>query len=164
MIDSLLEAISNSPMAIYMAEDPFAFPTVETFHVISLVIVFGSILLVDLRLMGLASRDYSISGLSRTILPITWVAFLVALITGGLLFASNPYGYFGNTAFRIKLALLLLAGLNMLLFHFVTQRRGNLDAPGPVPGGARLAGLLSAILWIGIIACGRWIGFTMSPF
>jgi hypothetical protein len=164
MIDSLLETISNSPMAIYMAEDPFAFPTVETFHVISLVIVFGSILLVDLRLMGLASRDYSISGLSRTILPITWVAFLVAAITGGLLFASNAYGYFGNTAFRIKLVLLVLAGLNMLVFHFVTQRRGNLDGPGLVPGGARLAGLLSAMLWIGIIACGRWIGFTMSPF
>lgn len=164
MIDSLLDAISQSAIATYMAEDPFAFPWVETFHVISLVIVFGSILLVDLRLMGLASRDYSVSGLSRTILPVTWVAFVGAVITGSLLFASNPYGYFDNTAFRAKVILLLLAGVNMAVFHLFTQRRGHLDGPGLIPGGARVAGFVSATLWIGIIACGRWIGFTMSPF
>jgi len=164
MMDSLLEAISTTGIAAYMAEDPFAFPTVETFHVISLVIVFGSILVVDLRLMGLASRDYSISSLSRTILPVTWIAFIGAAITGALLFTSNPFGYWGNTAFKAKLVLLVLAGVNMMVFHFITQRRGNLDGPGLVPGGARLAGFISAIVWIGIIACGRWIGFTMSPF
>lgn len=149
MIDSLLEAISMSPVATYMAEDPFAFPWVETFHVISLVLVFGSILLVDLRLMGLASRDYTISGLSRTILPVTWVAFLGAVITGSLLFASNPYGYFDNTAFRAKVILLLLAGVNMAMgrsigccvakhWHISECRRALpgywRSASGPIPG------------------------------
>ena len=164
MIDSLLETLSQSAIATYIAEDPVAFPWIETGHVITLVIVFGSILLVDLRLMGLASRDYSVNGLTRTILPITWIAFIGAVITGGLLFLSNPYGYFGNTMFRVKLCLLLLAGVNMAVFHLFTQRRGSLDNPGPVPGGARLAGAVSGLLWVGITACGRWIGFTMSPF
>jgi hypothetical protein len=164
MIDSLLDTLSRSAIATYIAEDPVAFPWIETGHVITLVIVFGSILLVDLRLIGLASRDYSVSGLTRTILPITWIAFIGAVITGSLLFMSNPYGYFGNTMFRVKMLLLLAAGVNMAIFHLVTQRGGKLDRPGPLPGGARLAGFISALLWIGIIACGRWIGFTMSPF
>ena len=163
-IDSFLEAIASSAIGSYIAEDPVAFPWIETAHVICLVIVFGSILLVDLRLMGLASRDYKVGALGRTILPVTWIAFMGAVITGALLFSSNPFGYFGNTFFRIKILLLLLAGVNMAVFHMVTQRRFNLDGPGPLPGGAKLAGFVSALLWIGIIACGRWIGFTMSPF
>lgn len=164
MIDSLLDTLSQSAIATYIAEDPVAFPWIETGHVITLVIVFGSILLVDLRLMGLASRDYSVAGLTRTILPITWIAFIGAVITGSLLFLSNPYGYFDNTMFRVKLCLLLLAGVNMAVFHLFTQRRMTLDEAGLVPTGARLAGFVSVALWIGIIACGRWIGFTMSPF
>lgn len=164
MIESVLEALGNSAIGTYVAEDPVAFPWIETGHVVSLVLVFGSILLVDLRLMGLASRDYPVNALTRTILPITWVAFILAAVTGGLMFASNPYGYWGNTAFRAKLVLLVLAGVNMAVFHLVTQRGGRLDRPGPLPGGARLAGLLSVLLWIGIVACGRWIGFTMAPF
>lgn len=163
-IDSFLEAIASSAIGSYIAEDPVAFPWIETGHVIFLVIVFGSILLVDMRLMGLASRDYKVNALGRTILPVTWIAFIGALITGALLFSSNPYGYFGNSFFRIKLLLLVLAGVNMAVFHFFTQRRTNLDRPGPLPGSAKLAGFISAVLWIGIIACGRWIGFTMSPF
>jgi hypothetical protein len=164
MIDSFLEAISNSAIGIYIAEDPMAFPWIEVAHVLSLVTVFGSILLVDLRLMGLASRDYPVNALTRTILPITWVAFVGAVVTGALLFSSNPYGYWGNTAFKAKMVLLLLAGLNMIVFHFVTQRGGRMDNLGTPPVGARVAGFLSVTIWLAIIACGRWIGFTMSPF
>ncbi|MBB5984987.1 DUF6644 family protein [Sphingobium lignivorans] len=164
MIETLLEAIGNSAIGTYVAEDPLAFPWIETAHVISLAILFGSILVVDLRLMGLASRDYPIRSLGRSILPITWIAFIGAVVTGGLLFASNPYGYFGNTAFRAKMILLVLAGVNMAVFHLVVQRGSRLDRRGPPPGSARLAGLLSMAIWIAVIACGRWIGFTMSPF
>ncbi len=165
MIETILEAISQSAVASFMAEDPVAFPWVEVAHVLSIVTVFGSILLIDLRLMGLSSRDYPLIALSRTILPVTWVAFVLAVITGGLMFASNPYGYYGNTAFRAKMILLILAGINMLVFHLVTMRGGRVnDGPGPLPGGARLAGFLSAAIWLGVIACGRWIGFTIAPF
>lgn len=165
MIESLLEALGQSPIGLFMAENPVAFPWIEVAHVLSIVTVFGSILMVDLRLLGLASRDYPLGKLSRTILPVTWIAFLLAVITGGLLFCSNPYGYYGNMAFRAKMLLLLLAGLNMLVFHLVTMRGGRVnDGPGPLPGGARLAGFLSVAIWLGVIACGRWIGFTMAPF
>jgi len=165
MIESLLEWVSQSSIGTFMAENAFAFPWVEVGHVLSIVIVFGSILMVDLRLMGLASRDYPVLSLSRTILPVTWVAFVLAVITGALMFASNPHGYYGNTAFRAKMILLLLAGLNMAIFHVVTMRGGRVnDGPGPLPGAARLAGFLSVAIWLAVIACGRWIGFTIAPF
>lgn len=165
MIDTLLDAISQSAIGTFVAENAVAFPWIEVAHVLSIVVVFGSILLVDLRLMGVAGRDYPPLSLSRTILPITWTAFIMAVITGGLMFASNPYGYYDNTAFRAKMLLLVLAGLNMLMFHLVTMRGGRVnDGPAPLPGGARLAGLLSMAIWLAVIACGRWIGFTMAPF
>lgn len=165
MIDTLLNAIGDSAIGTSIAESATAFPWIEVAHVLGIVLVFGSILLVDLRLIGLAGRDYPPLAFSRTILPVTWVAFLVAVITGGLMFASNPHGYFDNLFFRVKMLLLVLAGLNMFVFHLITMRGGRVnDGPGPMPGGARIAGLLSVTLWLAIIACGRWIGFTMSPF
>jgi len=165
MIETLLDAVGESAVGTFIAENAVAFPWIEVAHVLSIVVVFGSILLVDLRLMGVAGRDYPPLALSRTILPITWVAFISAAITGALLFSSNPFGYFDNTAFRAKILLLVLAGANMLVFHLITMRGGRVnDGPGPLPMGARVAGLLSVSLWLGVIACGRWIGFTMAPF
>ncbi|HWJ68474.1 MAG TPA: DUF6644 family protein [Sphingobium sp.] len=165
MIDTLLDAIGDSAVGMFVAENATAFPWIEVIHVLGIVVVFGSILLVDLRLMGLAARDYPALTFSRTILPVTWTAFIVAVVTGALMFASNPHGYFGNTMFRVKMLLLLAAGLNMLVFHLITMRGGRMtDGPGPLPGGARMAGLFSLTLWLAIIACGRWIGFTMAPF
>lgn len=165
MIDSILEALSNSRLGIAIAEDPVLFPWIEVGHVLAITLVFGSILLVDLRLVGLAARDYPILKLSRTIVPVTWVAFIVAVITGGLMFVSNPYTYFGNSYFRVKILLMLGAGLNMAIFHFWTMRgiRQWDDSPR-IPLAARAAGLISILLWVGVIACGRWIGFTMAPF
>lgn len=163
MIESLLETIGNSAIGLHIAEDAVAFPWIEVGHVLSLTVVFGSIMLVDLRLLGIAWRDYPVGLLNRTILPITWLAFIGAAITGALLFTSNPLGYYGNLAFRAKAVLLLLAGLNMVAFH-LAMRGGRLDRPGPLPARARFAASLSILIWIGVIACGRWIGFTMDPF
>ncbi len=72
------------------------FPWIEVVHVLAITIVFGSILLVDLRLAGLAARDYPISKLSKAVVPVTWIAFIIAAITGSLLFLSNPITYYGN--------------------------------------------------------------------
>ena len=168
MIDALLDTIGNSMIGTLVAESATAFPWIEVGHVLDIVVVFGSILLVDLRLIGLAARDPPLS-FSRTIPPITWGAFIVAVITGGLMFTSNPHGYFDgyfdSTMFRVKILLLVLAGLNMFVFHLFTMRGGRVsNGPGPLPGGAQIAGLFSMTLWLVIIACGRWIGFTMAPF
>jgi len=81
------------------------------------------------------------------------------------MFSSQPATYFGNFAFRMKMLLLLAAGLNMAVFHLLTMRGISLwDRDAPVPLAAKAAGLTSMLIWVLIVAFGRWIGFTMSPF
>src|SRR6478736_1443878 len=116
MMESLFDWIGNSSVGVYMAENATAFPLVEGLHVLSISIVIGVIAVVDLRLVGLASKSYRVTRLSGTLLPLTWVAFVAAVITGLLLFASKPQGYFDNIFFRIKMITLVLAGINMLVF------------------------------------------------
>jgi hypothetical protein len=137
------------------------FPIVETLHVISLAMVFGSIVMVDLRLVGAASRNSAISRLSGEVLPYTWAAFICAVVTGTLLFVSKAHVYIYNLQFQLKFLCMFLAGVNMAVFHFGAYRHVlEWDERHQAPRAARLAGALSMALWIGVIFFGRWIGFT----
>jgi hypothetical protein len=124
--------------------------------------VVGSILAVDLRLLGFASVHRSVSRVTAGILPLTWVAFALAVASGGLLFISNATKYLENGYFVAKLVLIGAAGLNMAIFHFISAKDMPLwENQSRPPFQARLAGGLSVLLWISVVACGRWIGFTM---
>lgn len=149
--------LAETPLSITLNDSYWLFPAVESAHVIALALVVGSIAIVDLRLIGFASRERDPADLIRAILPITWVAFGAALITGLLLFSANPISYTANVYFAGKLLLLLLAGLNMLVFHLVSGRR--LGTPGAF--APRASGWASLGLWVAIVTFGRWIGFTL---
>jgi hypothetical protein len=164
-IETILQGIVESPLAVRIAEDPVLFPWIELTHVLAITIVFGSILLVDLRLMGIAARDYPIARLSKAVVPVTWIAFVIAAISGSLLFISNAVTYYGNFYFRAKMLLMICAGLNMAIFHIWTWRSvRQWDETPHVPLAVKSAGLISALVWVSIVVCGRWIGFTMAPF
>lgn len=164
-MNELIEAIANSSIGIMMAENPIAFPWVETIHVVAITTVLGVIAIVDLRLLGLAGVSYPVSRLSNTLVPVTWVAFALAAITGALLFTSQPATYVDNFAFQMKMLLLVAAGVNMAVFHLFTMKGIAIwDKDAVLPMGARLAGLLSLVIWVLVVGLGRWIGFTMSPF
>jgi hypothetical protein len=161
--NDLVLAIQNSDLATTIREDDTLFPLIESIHVLAITLVVGSISVVDLRLLGLASKNRAVSRVTASILPITWVAFAIAVTTGSLLFASHANKYLQNGFFVAKLALIAVAGVNMVIFHFVGAKdmaRWEKNASPPFP--AKFAGALSLILWIAIIACGRWIGFTMQ--
>lgn len=137
------------------------FPAIETVHVLSLTIVVGTIAMVDMRLLGVASRDSAVSRLAREVLPWTWIAFVMAAVSGALLFMSKAETYYNNLQFRFKFLFMLFAFLNMLVFHFgVFRRIRDWDYKLPPPTAARVAGALSLGLWITVIFFGRWIGFT----
>lgn len=156
------EWLQNTAVGSFISESTWAFPTIETIHVFALVIVVGTIAIVDLRLLSVASRNRSVSQLSNDVLPITWSAFCLAAATGGLLFSSKAVEYIDNWPFRIKMGLLALAGLNMLIFHFMTWRTVHQwDHADRAPTAARLAGALSLAFWIFVVVFGRWIGFTI---
>ena len=138
------------------------FPQVECVHVIALAAVVGTIFLVDSRLIGLTSTKLSFRQISKRLLPWTWAGFILAALTGFLMFSSNAVAYYGNTAFRLKLVLMILAAVNMLYFELVTFRGvGAWEADAKPPFAARFAGFLSMALWCGVIMTGRWIGFSL---
>lgn len=157
----LLKQLGQTPLAQTILESGWIFPSVETLHVLALAVVFGSIALVDLRLLGLFWSERSVASLAAQALRWTWVAFAGAVVTGALLFLSNPAKYYMNLPFRIKLLLLALAGLNMLVFQLRQWPRVQpLPADAALPAAARWAGALSLTFWVGVIAAGRWIAFV----
>ena len=161
-LQELISYFENSALADNIRENDLLFPLIESVHVVSICLVVGSILVVDLRLLGLASLDRSVSRVTRGVLPLTWFAFAVAVASGSLMFISNATKYLENGYFIAKLLLIGAAGLNMVIFHAISARnQPQWDNQARLPLQARLAGGLSILLWISVVACGRWIGFTM---
>lgn len=160
-IDQLLKLMEQTALATFVREGDWWFPLDECLHVLSITAVFGSILMMDLRLLGLASRDSAVSRLSNEVLPYTWIAFACAVITGTIMFISKATVYWHNPQFELKFLFMVLAGANMIAFHFGAFRRvADWDNVLPPPPAARLAGALSISLWIAVVFFGRWIGFT----
>jgi len=161
-VAAFLSWLGTVPLAVFMRESPWAFPTVESIHVVALALVVGTIAIVDLRLLGLASAHRPYRQVAREVLPCTWGAFVVAAIAGTLMFISQPVEYFANVAFRIKILLLLAAGANMLVFQLITHRTMS-ERERSIPLSGKIAGALSLALWVAVVFFGRRIGFTMSP-
>jgi len=159
--------VEQTGLAAWVREDALAFPVLEAVHVSAAMLVFGSICMMDLRLLGLASRRQPVTKLSDETLPWTWIAFAVAVVSGLLLMSGQAGAYVANAQFQLKMVLMLAAGVNMMLFHFGVWRGvGAWDRSAAPPARASLAGALSLALWIGVIVAGRWVGWTFStsPF
>ena len=154
----LWTTLENLPLAVYIGES-WWFPFLESIHVLTATFVAGSIVMVDLRLIGWAARQYPIGRITREVVPWTLGACGISVVVGLALFATRAGHYAANVAFQVKMILLLLAGINMGVFHLVTSRRiAEWDTPGATPSSARLAGASSLLLWIGVMLAGRWIG------
>jgi hypothetical protein len=157
---TILESIESSPLADWMRTALPAMQIVEATHVLAAVMLFGTVLIVDLKLLGLQDARRAFARVSRETLPLTWTAFAVAVVTGSLMFTTSAQTYFGNAAFQWKTAALVAAGLNMLLFQLTIARGSAAWAGDRPPRAARIAGLLSLLLWAAVVLLGRWIGFT----
>ena len=141
-------------------ESLWLFPVIETLHLFGIVLLVGASTAFDLRLLGWALRDHSIDDLGRRLLPWAWAGFTVQVLTGFLLFSSEATKCYANPAFRIKMLLLVLAGVNAFIFHRASRRTPDLTTVSQSPVFAKIAGAASILLWLGIIAAGRFIGFV----
>lgn len=153
--------LENSPLGVAITESEWLFPTIETFHVLALTLVIGSIAMLDLRLLGVSNRNRGVIQLADETLPWTWSAFVVAVISGSLMFVGAATTYYDNVPFRIKLVLLVLAGLNMAVFHLTAYKAVHgWNFTLPTPQAARIAASLSLLFWVSVVFAGRWIGFV----
>ena len=163
-LNSLWQGLEGSALGIYIAESTWAFPTLESVHVMAFVTVLGTLLVVDLRLLGIGWKDTKLTTLSEEALKITWIAFGLAATTGLLLFVSKATSYVINPYFQLKLIMMALAGLNMVVFQFITWKSVEEWNTGAVPLAAKVSATLSLLLWIAVVFFGRAIGFTLSMF
>ena len=160
-ITAFLDALQSLSWAVFIHKKAWAFTTVQVVHFFTVSMVLGTIAIVDLRLLGFVAIKRPFAELSRKLLPFTWAAFVVAVAAGSLLFTSRATEYFVNPVFWIKMALIVVAGINMMIFEFITVRdvqKWNLD-PTPPP---RLAGGISIACWILVVVFGRLIAFTLQ--
>src|SRR4051812_43791255 len=116
-LNGILTALEQTPWAVAILEGDNLFPWIESVHILAVVIVVGTIWIVDLRLLGISSHTKSVRRLVKQLLPITWGAFAVAFVAGFMMFSSKAVAYAANWPFRIKMLLLICAALNMLYFH-----------------------------------------------
>jgi len=162
-VAAVLKSLEESGLATRIRDSVFLFPMIESTHVIGLALVFGTIAIIDLRLLGIASTQRSFRRMASDILKWTWGAFALTALTGSLMFITNASVYYHNVFFRMKMLLLVLTGINMLFFELTAGRtiHGWDQAPS-APRAGKAVAALSLAMWIGIICMGRLIGFTTS--
>jgi len=137
------------------------FPAIETVHLLGMAALVGTITLLDLRLLGWAMPQRRISEVVAQLLPWAWLGFGVQVVTGVLLFSSEAVKIYGNPAFRLKMLLLLLAGIQALIFQTVVSRKlPAWDDRPALPVMAKVMGMISILLWVAIVTAGRFIGFV----
>ena len=142
--------------SVAIRESTLLYPMIETSHVLMLCLFLGMIAMVDLRLLGIGLRGIPVSQVAGRLLPLAAAGFALMTFSGMLLFYSGPVRASGNIFFRIKMVMIVLAGMNALLFHFTIYRRVlDWDCDPMPPLRARLAGFCSLLLWSGVVICGR---------
>ncbi len=157
---SACQWLEQTPVGAAVRQSIWLFPAIETLHLLGMIATIGTIAAFDLRLIGWVLPRAPISRLAAQLLPWVWAAFAVQVLTGSLLFSSEAVHMIRNPAFRLKLLLILLAGLNALVFHLVFRRNKTIwNEAGDTPVGARISASISLLLWTGVVAAGRWIGF-----
>ena len=162
-ITTFLASLESSGIATGIRNSLYIFPLIESTHVFGLAMVFGTIAIIDLRLLGVASTRRSFRWMASDILKWTWAAFALTAATGALMFITNAGVYYHNFFFRTKMVMLVLAGINMLVFELTAGRsihRWDKEPLAPLIG--RATAVLSLAIWITIIFLGRWIGFTTT--
>ena len=150
----------DSYVGTSIRESPLLFPVIETAHVLGITLLVGTAAIVDLRLLGLVLKREKVSDVVSQIEPLAWWGFAVMFVSGFLLFWSEAEKSYGNTAFQVKLLLLLLAGLNPLIFHATIYRSvATWDDAPKAPRQARVTAIVSLTLWGAIIVAGRAIAY-----
>ncbi len=153
--------LEATAMGSAIRDSSWLFPAIESIHILGITILVGSTGLFDLRVLGRGFlRGQPASKVWQQVMPWVWGSFSVMFITGVLMFSSEATRCYQSWFFRLKLGLLLLAGLNAFIFQFGTYRQiANWDEATVAPAAARVTAWISLLLWVFIVFAGRGIAY-----
>jgi hypothetical protein len=158
---SLMKWLSETSVSVAVHESVWAFPIVETIHVLGLCLFMGIAVLTDLRLLGITLRRVPVSELMDRLLPWTTAGAVIMVVSGLATFLNDPVRYYTNIFFRVKVVMLILAIINAWVFHSgVFHRVARWDLARITPKQAKLAGAISLVLWSAIVVAGRMIAYN----
>jgi hypothetical protein len=158
---AFLEWLGSTPWSVALLESLYVWPFVESTHVLTLALFVGAAVMNDARRLGLSLTSVPASEVTSRLLWWTRAGFVVMVTTGLLLFYSSPLRYYHNIFFRMKVVLLIVAGINVWLFHTRIHRRvAKWDLDTVPPRAARVAGAVSLTVWALIVVAGRLIAYN----
>ncbi len=161
MIERFLGWLGETPWSVAFLESLYMWPFVESAHVLTLGLFVGTTAMMDLRLLGIAFRKVPITAFTERLLPWTRIGFTIMTITGLLLFYSQPLRYYHNVFFRVKVVVLILAAINVAVFHRGVHRSAyEWDHDTRPPRAARVAGAVSLTAWAVVVITGRLIAYN----
>ena len=151
-VPGIFKWLEQTPVGSSVRESLWLFPAIETLHLVGMAVLVTMIGAFDLRLLGISMRGIRVSELTRRLFPWAWAAFVIQVITGGLLFSSEATKMVVNPAFQIKLILIGFGGIHAAVFRWITCRdMPEWDANSTTPVRAKVAGGISILLWLGVI-------------
>jgi hypothetical protein len=152
-----IDWVAASGLSKWISQSTWAFAVIESIHLLALSVLGGSVLIVDLRLLGFGIRTHTLEEIAREAQPWFLRSWTVMITTGLLLFWSEPQKLFYSTPFAVKMSCLLLG----TIFALTVRRKVTLAGEGQVSGiWLKLVALVSLALWFGVGAGGRWVGFS----
>ena len=158
---SWAQRIGDLSWSVALRESLYMWPLLESAHVLTLMLFAGTAAMLDLRLLGAAFRSVPATEFTDRLLPWTRAAFALMAVTGAALLFANPVRYYFNVFFRLKLLLLVLAGLNIWWFHRRTHRTvASWNTAARPPRAARVAAIVSLAAWTGVIVTGRMVAYN----
>jgi hypothetical protein len=164
ILDSSLGWLHDTSFGTLIRESTWAEPIIETIHVLTLTVFLGFIILLDLRLLDLIMPRTRVSTVFQQLKPWLFGSFGIMLITGISLFAGDPVLFYGTIFFKLKMLMLLAAALNVIVFNLTLGRTlMQWDARARTPRAVKISGLLSLVLWVAVVACGRGIAYVLPP-
>ena len=152
--------LNGGALGHLMRSATWLYPVVEIVHIVGFVLLVGSVLMFDFRLLGL-NRQLPLTLMARHLLRWSMASLLLVVPAGLLMFSTQPQDFIGNRVFLLKMTLIMTAGINAAIFHTgVWQGVGGWDSEKVAPISARVHAVLSMVLWVGVIACGRLLAYT----
>jgi hypothetical protein len=154
-----LHTVEATGLGRFMREAMWAYPATETLHIVGLALLFGSIAIVDLRLLG-AGRRVPVAALVGYAVPWSLLGFAIAATTGLMMFTAHASDFITEPVFILKMTLIFTAGINAAVLRIgVLQQAARWSADARPPARVRVAAAVSLVLWVGVIACGRLLAY-----